>query len=147
VSTFRVTYAPAVEPPAEEIGAGFCLHVGDWIEFLERVPDEPTKVVRVVRRSDVVTIVEVAEPTVVVHLMRDDLTTDQVDDLQRQIASLVDCPTVDGFMVRGDPDALSSPNGAGFVAFLDQAAERSGKTLYVTADVGPASRRTPIAGR
>jgi len=144
---FRVTFAPSAEPArTDEIHAGFCLFVGDWIEFLERVPNEATRVVRVVRRSDVLTIVEVAEPSVAVHLLRDDITLEQVDELVRDVQTFVDRPSVEGFTVRGDPDALSSPGGAGFVAFLDRATERSGKTLYVTAEVAPA-RRSPSAAR
>lgn len=136
---FRITYVRSAEPSrTEEIQAGFCLFVGDWIEFLERLPNEATTVVRVVRRSDALTIVEVAEPSVVVHLLRDDITSEQVDELVRDVQTFVDRPTVDGFTVRGDPDALSSPGGSSFVAFLDRATERSGKTLYVTAEVAPA---------
>jgi hypothetical protein len=144
MATFRLRFDPGTQarPATEEVEADLCLYVGDWIELLERTPGRPTTVVRIVHRVDVLRIVEVAKPTVVVHLLRA-VTADQVDELVEEVRTLLDSPAITGLSVRGDGIVLSSPAGADLIARLDEAVERTDAALEVITSRGDAHRQTP----
>jgi hypothetical protein len=147
MATFRIWFDPGAKgrPPTEEVEADLCLHVGDWIELLERSAVRPTTVVRIVHRADVIRIVEVAKPTVVVHLLRG-VTAEQADEIVGEVGALLDSPAITGLSVRGDGIVLSSPVGADLVARLDQSAGRRGAALEVvtTRDAHRASTSRPV---
>jgi hypothetical protein len=135
VARFRITVREGGSRPAttEDLEADFCLDVGEWIEFLARSGRTAPTAVRVVARASLARILEIAEPVVVVHLLSDDLSTEEASDLIDDLRPLLESATLTSFNVRGTARLLASPSGAAFVAFLDQAVTRSGKDLHLTA--------------
>jgi hypothetical protein len=136
VARFTIAYRrppSAGSPEIEELDADDCRDVGDWIEFVRRDSGRFPTVLRVVHRSTVSSVLEVSEPTVVVHQLQDELTRAQAAVLVDELRTVAHGETIDVVDVRATGRFLSSVDGAALVARLDEELGGSGTSVRITA--------------